>query len=154
MERRGIGFSSTEFKACKGKLERRLESLTRKACEILGHKINLASPKQVSAEIYDNLKLMGEGADGEGAQKKKKTTSEKVLLELAERHAFPKIVIEHRHCQKLLSTYIESLDEKKYRVPTPLYPGSTQSVYTIHSHWEQTNTGTGRLSSVNPVNNK
>lgn len=146
MERRGIGFSSTEFKSCKGKLERRLESLTRKACEILGHKINLASPKQVSAEIYDNLKLVA-AAGGQ-----KKTTSEKVLLELAERHAFPRIVIEHRHCQKLLSTYIESLDEKKYRVPTPLYPGSTQSVYTIHSHWEQTNTGTGRLSSVNPVN--
>lgn len=145
MERRGIGFSSKEFKASKGKLEKRLESLTRKACNILGHSINLSSPKQVSAEIYDNLKLVA----AVGSQKK--TTSEKVLLELAEKHAFPKVVIEHRHCQKLLSTYIEPLDEKKYRVSTPLYPGSTQTIYTIHSHWEQTNTGTGRLSSVNPV---
>ena len=148
MERRGIGFNSAEFKASKGKLEKRLESLTRKACTIIGHKINLASPKQVSAEIYDNMKL----AAVSGSQKK--TTSEKVLLELSEKHVFPKIVIEHRHCQKLLSTYLESLDEKKYRVPTPLYPGSTQSMYTIHSHWEQTHTGTGRLSSVNPVKKK
>jgi DNA polymerase I-like protein with 3'-5' exonuclease and polymerase domains len=51
---------------------------------------------------------------------------------------------EFRHCQKLLTTYIEPLEKKSIQEKTK------EDLPRIHTQWGHTGTATGRLSSSNP----
>lgn len=111
-----------------------LAALEQKAREIVGHDINLASPKQLEAVLFDELKLR--------SQRKTKTgrsTDADVLETLSEDHPFPGVVLEHRVIAKLKGTYVDAL-------PRLVHPSTGR----IHTRWSQAVAATGRLSSQDP----
>ncbi|WP_437812454.1 DNA polymerase I [Sorangium sp. So ce1078] len=111
-----------------------LAALELKAREMVGHDINLASPKQLEAVLFDELKLR--------SQRKTKTgrsTDADVLETLSEDHPFPGVVLEHRVIAKLKGTYVDAL-------PRLVHPGTGR----IHTRWSQAVAATGRLSSQDP----
>lgn len=111
-----------------------LAALEQKAREMVGHDINLASPKQLEAVLFDELKLR--------SQRKTKTgrsTDADVLETLSEDHPFPGVVLEHRVIAKLKGTYVDAL-------PRLVHPSTGR----IHTRWSQAVAATGRLSSQDP----
>ncbi|WP_437334733.1 DNA polymerase I [Sorangium sp. So ce394] len=111
-----------------------LAALEQKAREMVGHDINLASPKQLETVLFDELKLR--------SQRKTKTgrsTDADVLETLAEDHPFPGVVLEHRVIAKLKGTYVDAL-------PRLVHPTTGR----IHTRWSQAVAATGRLSSQDP----
>ena len=95
--------------------------------------LNISSPKQIAALLYDELQLL---------QRKKKgndSTDEETLLSIKDRHPIVREILEFRAAKKLLSTYIE---------PFPGY--ISRSDGKIHTCFNQALTATGRLSSSNP----
>ncbi|CAI7806009.1 unnamed protein product [Closterium sp. NIES-54] len=80
-------------------LEKRMEHLTSIGENFVGRRINLASPKQVSQALYEDLKLPVGAAKSVGMAKKREaqthsTTNEATLSQLASFHQFPSIVLE------------------------------------------------------------
>lgn len=111
-----------------------LAALEERARELVGHDINLASPKQLEAVLFDELKLR--------SQRKTKTgrsTDADVLEALSEDHPFPGVVLEHRAIAKLKGTYVDAL-------PRLVHPVTGR----IHTRWSQAVAATGRLSSQDP----
>lgn len=110
-----------------------------KALEILaeeqaGESFNLKSPKQLGVLLFEKLGLP--------AIKKTKTgysTDVSVLEQLEGEHPLIKTILEHRKLTKLHSTYLEGLR-----------PLINQVTGRIHTHFQQTVTATGRLSSTDP----
>ena len=110
-----------------------------KALEILaeeqaGESFNLKSPKQLGVLLFEKLGLP--------VIKKTKTgysTDVSVLEQLEGEHPLIKTILEHRKLTKLHSTYLEGL--------RPLINPVTGR---IHTHFQQTVTATGRLSSTDP----
>lgn len=110
-----------------------------KALEILaeeqaGESFNLKSPKQLGVLLFEKLGLP--------VIKKTKTgysTDVSVLEQLEGEHSLIKTILEHRKLTKLHSTYLEGL--------RPLINPVTGR---IHTHFQQTVTATGRLSSTDP----
>lgn len=101
-----------------------------------GHEFNINSPKQLGDVLFGELKL-------DPQQKKTKTgqfvTSEQVLSKLEERFPIVQYILEYRGLKKLLSTYADAL---------PGYINRADG--KIHTNFNQTETATGRLSSLNP----
>ncbi|MGK3998345.1 DNA polymerase I [Sorangium sp. So ce1024] len=111
-----------------------LAALEARARELVGHDINLASPKQLEAVLFDELKLR--------SQRKTKTgrsTDADVLEALSDDHPFPGVVLEHRAIAKLKGTYVDAL-------PRLVHPVTGR----IHTRWSQAVAATGRLSSQDP----
>ncbi len=97
---------------------------------------NLASPKQMGELLFDRLKLDPEAkrtASGQYA------TDEDTLLKLAGRHPIVDLILDHRTCSKLKSTYVDKL-------PACIDPATGR----VHTTFSQALTETGRLSSSNP----
>jgi DNA polymerase-1 len=107
-------------------------------CEIdrlAGTGVNPSSPKQLGALLYDKLGLPVPHETAKGGR----STDEEALRILAKGHPIPAKVLDFRELAKLKSTYIDGLlarlDPKDSRVRT---------------HFDQTGTATGRLSSLDP----
>lgn len=134
MELEGVLVDIEKLKSLKKDLETRLLELEVKAFEVAGQSFNLASPKQVSEILFEKLKLNN--------VKKTKTgfsTDADVLVKLQHLHALPRILLEHRMCAKLISTYVDVL-------PDIINPSTGR----IHTNYNQCVTATGRLSSSEP----
>lgn len=115
-------------------MTKELATLEEKARAAAGQDFNLGSPKQLEAILFDVLGLK--------ATKKTKTgrsTDAEVLESLAEEHALPALVLEHRAIAKLKGTYVDAL-------PRLMNPGTGR----IHTRWSQAVAATGRLSSQDP----
>ena len=98
-----------------------------------GKPFNINSPKQLGEILFETLMLP--------TDKKTKTgysTSAEVLEKLKKYHPIIEDILEYRQVTKLKSTYVDGL--KKVI--------GTDS--RIHSHFNQTDTRTGRLSSTEP----
>ena len=131
MENRGIYIDTKYFKELETKIEKKLEILTNEIYILAGEKFNLNSPKQLGHILFEKLSIP--------AKKKTKTgysTNEVVLNELREYEIVNKILT-YRELFKLQSTYIKPLPEF----------AQNNKVYT---HFLQTGTATGRLSSKDP----
>lgn len=112
----------------------RINALEELAWQQAGEEFNLKSPKQLGVILFEKLGLV--------PPKKTKTgysTDVKVLEVLRGTHPLIETVLEHRTLTKLYGTYIEGLE--------PLINPVTGR---IHTHFQQTVTQTGRLSSTNP----
>lgn len=115
-------------------LDERIEKITQQIYDYAGGEFKINSPKQLGEILFDRLGLP--------AQKKTKSgysTNAEVLESIAGYHPIVNDVLEYRQLTKLKSTYVDGLlkviDAKDGR---------------IHSHFQQTVTTTGRLSSVDP----
>ena len=100
---------------------------------LVGHEFNMNSPKQLQEILFVERKL--------STGKKTKTgfsTDISVLEELAREDPVPERILRHRTLQKLKSTYVDALLELAAVDPR------------IRTHYVQTGTATGRLSSRDP----
>ena len=112
----------------------RIAKLEHLAEEQAGESFNLKSTKQLGMVLFEHLQLP--------VIKKTKTgysTDVKVLEALQGKHPLIDTILEHRKLAKLQSTYLEGLK--------PLVNAKTGR---IHTHFQQTVTVTGRLSSTDP----
>ena len=112
----------------------RIAQLEKQAMEQAGEEFNLKSPKQLGIILFERLQLP--------VIKKTKTgysTDAKVLEALEGKHPLIATILEHRKLAKLQSTYLDGLK--------PLVNVKTGR---IHTHFQQTVTVTGRLSSTDP----
>ncbi|KKR80527.1 MAG: polymerase I protein [Candidatus Daviesbacteria bacterium GW2011_GWA1_41_61] len=123
-----------KFLAKMGKqLKERLEKIEEEIYATLGHQFNLNSPKQLSAVLFDELKLP--------VIKKTKTgrsTDEETLHELFDHHPAVPLILQYRQLFKLISTYVDAL------------PKAVGEDKRIHSTFNVEGAATGRLSSQNP----
>lgn len=115
-------------------LDERIESLTERIYADAGGTFNINSPKQLGEILFERLGLP--------VQKKTKSgysTSAEVLEAIVGYHPIVGEVLEYRQLTKLKSTYVDGL----LKVIGP-------KDGRIHSHFQQTVTATGRLSSTDP----
>ena len=100
--------------------------------------LNILSPKQVGAVIYEKLKLDPKIKPKSGARNSY-PTDEDTLNALSDKHPIINEILEFRGVKKLLSTYIEPFSN--YISPV---------TGKVHTTFNQALTATGRLSSSKP----
>ncbi|MHB1327221.1 MAG: DNA polymerase I [Gemmatimonadales bacterium] len=135
MEWTGIAIDATVFERLSRELTTDLVRLDGAIAELAGATLNLNSPKQLAAILFEKLGLP--------VLKKTKTgpsTDADVLEQLAEQgHEVPRLLLEYRELQKLKSTYVDVLPARVNR-----------RTGRIHTRYNQTGAATGRLSSSDP----
>ena len=112
----------------------RIAQLEKQAMEQAGEEFNLKSPKQLGVILFERLQLPVIKKTNTGY-----STDAKVLEALEGKHPLIATILEHRKLAKLQSTYLDGLK--------PLVNAKTGR---IHTHFQQTVTVTGRLSSTDP----
>jgi len=135
MEKEGIKVDTDYLEKLQVKLTQKLEELTKEIYSLSGSEFNIKSTKQLAHILFEVLKLP--------VKKKTKTgysTDEKVLNSLKNTHPIIPKLLEYRKLDKLLSTYI---------IPLKEYAKKDKN-HKIYTHFLQTGTATGRLSSKNP----
>lgn len=136
MEYEGVSIDTEELQRISEGLKIRIEELEREIYAIAGHPFNIGSPKQLGEVLFDEMNV-------DGGNKKTKTgqysTSEQVLAKLENEHPIVSKILDYRGLKKLLSTYAEAL---------PTYIDADTG--KIHTHFNQAEAATGRLSSLNP----
>jgi len=138
MELTGIRVDAKRLETLKRALEGEAARLAKEIYGIAGEEFNINSPQQVGDVIFGKL--------GAGGTKRKKTTktgrrstAERVLLDLKADHPIAGLILEYRETMKIASTYVE-----------PLLALAREGKGTIRTHYSQTGTGTGRFSSERP----
>ncbi len=138
MEVHGIKLNLDLLWEIKGELERTLEDVEASIDMAAGSKVNLNSPKQVGWLLFDHLKLP--------VIKRTKTgysTDVTVLEELSRLNRpealVAKLLLDHRELFKMLSGFVQ-----------PLIDAIDPKTGKVHTTFEHTSTGTGRLSSRDP----
>ncbi len=112
----------------------RLSALEAKCAEIVGHPVQIGSPRALEALLFDEL-----GLPSKKRTKTARSTDADVLEELSELHALPKVILEWRQLTKLKSTYLDAL-------PAAMDPKTGR----VHTRFNQAVAATGRLSSSEP----
>lgn len=135
MERRGVLLDVEQLRVQGLELGKRLDALRGQAETLLGRPLNLDSPKQLAEVLYRELGLPVTRRTPTGQP----STDEEALLQLAEHHELPRIVLEYRQLAKLKSTYTDRLVEL-------IDPHTGR----VHTQFHQAVAGTGRLSSSDP----
>ena len=137
MEAEGIRLDTDILKACGRELEHDLLELELKIRDYAGGgSLNIASPKQMGELLFGQLKL---DPDAKRTASGQYATDEDTLVRLTGKHPIVDLILDHRACSKLKSTYVEKL-------PACINPQTGR----IHTTFSQAMTETGRLSSVNP----
>lgn len=136
METEGIRLDSAALAEYSTVLLREVEGLETQIYAAAGTKFNIASPKQLGEILFEYMKV-------EEKPKKTKTgqyaTNEEVLQRLAVDHRIADLVLEYRMCQKLKSTYVDTL------------PAAVDAATgRLHTTYNQAVTATGRIQSQNP----
>jgi DNA polymerase I len=134
MEEIGVGLDVAALAKVGELVDGKIAEMEAKAYEAAGHPFALGAPRQIETLLFDELKLP--------VIKRTKTarsTDHEVLEALAEEHALPALILEHRQLTKLKGTYIDAL---------PLLV--SKETGRIHTRYNQAVAATGRLSSSDP----
>nr|WP_297274404.1 DNA polymerase I [uncultured Agathobaculum sp.] len=134
MEVLGCAVEPDALRAFGDKLDARIRELVTQIYHDADGEFNINSPKQLGEVLFEKLHLP--------APKKTKTgysTNVEVLERIADDHPIVPRILEYRQLSKLKSTYVEGL----LKVISP-------KDGRIHTHFQQTVTATGRLSSTDP----
>lgn len=136
MENTGIKFNIKPIESLSSKIQSKLNVLEEKIYKLATTEFNINSPKQLREILFETLKISTTNI------KKTKTgfsTAEDELNKLTTTHEIIPLIQEYREFNKLQNTYLKPL-------PKMINPISKR----IHTHFNQTITATGRLSSTNP----
>lgn len=136
MEAKGIKLDVQFLARMSEEFAAEMARLSKQIFSLVGYEFNLNSPKQLAEVLFAKLLLPTKGL------KKTKTgisTDSSVLEKLEPLHPVPKLLLRYRVIHKLKSTYIDAL------------PAQVSSkTGRLHTRFNQTGTGTGRLSSSDP----
>ena len=137
MEHTGVKIDTAHLKEYSKSLSAELAQIEAQAVELSGEPgINLSSPKQVGALLYEKLQL---NPKVKKSAKGSYPTDEETLNEMLHLHPIVGKILEYRGIKKLISTYTDALPQ--------LISARTGK---IHTTFNQSLTATGRLSSTNP----
>lgn len=134
MERSGVALDTELLRNMSQSLGQQLRKLELEVYNSIGHRFNINSSQQLSAILYDHLKLPHSRRTKGGY-----STEAAVLEELRGAHPVIELILEYRQLAKLRSTYVDSL-------PALINPKTGR----VHTSFNQTGTTTGRLSSSEP----
>lgn len=130
----GVRVDREALQSLSSRMRLRIEQIEAEVSDVAGGPVNLGSTKQLQQLLFGDLKLP--------AGRRTKTgysTDSDVLLDLAELHPLPALILEYREITRLKSTYADALigliDPRDGRVHTSL---------------NQMVAATGRLSSSDP----
>jgi DNA polymerase-1 len=134
MEQLGIAIDRESLSQQFDELTSEVEQVAKEAYAIIGHEVNLASPKQLQTVLFEEL-----GMQGTRSVKTGFSTNAEALATLYEQteHPFLERLLAHRDATKLrqmAETLIKSIEPDG----------------RIHTTYSQVGTATGRLSSENP----
>ncbi len=136
MEKEGIAIDVPGLHTFSIEIEKTILELEASIKELAEMDFNIDSPKQLGEVLFEKMKISSKA-------KKTKTgqyaTGEDVLVKHEKDHAIIPMILQYRQLRKLKSTYVDPL-------PTLCDPVDGR----IHTHFMQTVTATGRLSSNNP----
>ncbi len=135
IEANGVMIDSAELRRQSADLGKRMLEAQQKATELAGRTLNLDSPKQLGALLFDELKLPAVVKTPSGAP----STNEEALEAIADQHELPRVILEYRGLAKLRSTYTEKLTEM-------VDPATGR----VHTSYHQAGAATGRLASSDP----
>lgn len=131
MEHEGVQLDVDALNKFGSELQPKIAELESKVCEIAGHKFNVGSPKQLSAVLFEELRLP--------AGKKTSTgySTDSETLEAID-HPIIAPILEYRTLTKLYNTYVKGLRE------------AVSEDGRMYTTFKQTETRTGRISSAEP----
>ncbi|HKL08668.1 MAG TPA: DNA polymerase I, partial [Bacteroidales bacterium] len=136
MESTGVRINTNALDEFAKKLTKELIKIEEKIIDQAGISFNISSPKQLGEVLFDKLKL---DPKAKKTKSKQYSTSEEILVKLADKHPIVNDVLEFRSVKKLLSTYVEALPKL-----------INEKTGKIHTSYNQAIASTGRLSSNNP----
>ena len=134
MEWHGILVDQEDLARMGDEFGQRLKTLETRIHAIAGRPFNIASTKQLSAVLFEELELPVVARTKTGY-----STKSEVLEKLAQDHEIARLLLEHRKLSKLISTYTNVL-----QAAVQLRTGR------IHANFQQTASQTGRLISTDP----
>jgi DNA polymerase-1 len=134
MEQLGISIDRANLEQQFDELTQEVDVVAKEAYAIIGHEVNLASPKQLQTVLFEEL-----GMQGTRSVKTGFSTNAEALATLYEQteHPFLERLLAHRDATKLrqmAETLIKAIEPDG----------------RIHTTYSQVGTATGRLSSENP----
>lgn len=133
MEIEGFAVDKEGIESFGKKLSARIDELTEMIYGFVGHEFNINSPKQLGVALFEDLDLP--------CKKKTKSgysTNAEVLESLRNENPVIDCILEYRTLTKLKSTYCEGLLK------------AIQPDGRIHTSFNQVETRTGRISSLEP----
>ncbi len=134
MERNGVALDTDLLRQMSHRLGEQLLKLEAEVYNSVGHRFNISSPQQLSAVLFQELRLPLPRKTKGGY-----STEASVLEELRGTHPIIEFILDYRQLAKLKSTYIDAL-------PSLINPKTGR----VHTSFNQTRTATGRLSSSEP----
>jgi DNA polymerase-1 len=134
MEVHGIAVAKDVLQSQFDELSAEVDEIARQAYDIIGHEVNLASPKQLQTVLFEEL-----GMEGTRSVKTGYSTNAEALATLYEQ-------TEHPFLEKLLA----HRDSSKLRQITETLIKAVAADGRIHTSYSQVGTSTGRLSSESP----
>ncbi len=135
MESEGVRIDLETSKQFEKRYREEIARLTNEIYNQAGENFNINSPMQLGKILFEKLQLPAPKKSKRGTY----STSADILEKLAGEYKIVRDVLDCRHFQKLLSTYIDGFK--------PLIDPATGLVHTTYN---QVLTTTGRLSSTNP----
>ena len=135
MEEAGVALDVDYLKELRAEFAAGLSRIKAEIDALAGVEVNLNSPKQIAQLLFEKRGLSPRRKTKTGAS----STDEDTLKALAAADPLPAKILSHRELAKLQSTYVEGLLAKV-----------SPSTHRVHTHFNQTGTATGRLSSLEP----
>ena len=133
MEYEGFLIDATGISSYGDQLGEQINKLQSEIFALVGYEFNLNSPMQLGVALFEKL-----GLPAKKKTKKGYSTSAEVLEELRYAHPAVDLLLQYRQLTKLKSTYCDGLCN------------AVHSDGKIHSTFNQTETRTGRISSLEP----
>lgn len=135
IEYRGVCLDKKELARQGGLIEKETKKIQEEIYTDAGYSLNLDSPKQIQKLLFEEkgFPILKKTKKGQAS------TDEEVLQALATEFSLPARILRYRSLNKLLSTYIQPLQEF-------VQPETGR----VHTHYHQALTTTGRLSSSAP----
>ena len=134
MEKIGVKIDADKLVEQSTNLEKSIGEIQEQCYELAGSEFNLSSPVQLREILFEKMEIPAVKKTAKGQA----STSEEVLVQLAEEYEIAALIMKYRHLSKLKNTYTDKL------------PKMLDSNSRVHTSYNQTGTVTGRLSSSDP----
>ncbi len=135
METQGVCVHTGILEELSQRYSAEIKELVERIYLLAGERFNINSTQQLGKILFEKLQI-GDGVKKSKGSKNYKTTAEE-LEKYADRYEIVRCLLRYRKIQKINSTYIEGFK--------PLI-----TLGKVHTTYNQSNTQTGRLSSMNP----